>query len=171
MLKDYGFLLRSDPQLAEKAARISSLACDITEFMTRIGLNETALPSVLRVAYQSPCSMQHGQGITEEPITLLRGCGFDVVQPVGGHLCCGSAGTYNILQSDIAEELRDQKIASLSALSPDIIASGNIGCMTQLDQAGADDMPCPIVHTVELLDWATGGPLPEALADMKAARL
>jgi len=171
MLKDYGFLLRSDLQHAEKAARISSLACDITEFMTRIGLNETGLPSVLRIAYQSPCSMQHGQGITEEPIALLRGCGFDVVQPVGGHLCCGSAGTYNILQSDIAEELRDQKITSLSALSPDIIASGNIGCMTQLDQAGADDMPCPIVHTVELLDWATGGPLPEALADMKAARL
>jgi len=148
MLKDYGFLLRSDRQEAERAARISSLACDITEFMARIGLDETGLPSTLRV--------------------LLRGCGFDVVQPVGGHLCCGSAGTYNILQSDIAAELRDQKIASLSALSPDIIASGNIGCMAQLDQAGADDMPCPIVHTVELLDWATGGPMPEALDEMMA---
>jgi glycolate oxidase iron-sulfur subunit len=112
--------------------------------------------------------MQHGQGISDEPVTLLRACGFDVVQPVGGHLCCGSAGTYNILQSDIAEILRRQKIASLLAVSPDIIASGNIGCMTQLDQTGADDMPCPIVHTVELLDWATGGPVPEALDDMMA---
>jgi glycolate oxidase iron-sulfur subunit len=168
MLKDYGFLLRSDPKYAEKAARISSLACDITEFMTQIGLGEIVSPSTLRVAYQSPCSMQHGQGIRDEPGTLLESCGFDVVEPAGGHLCCGSAGTYNILQSDIAEDLRGQKIASLSAVSPDIIASGNIGCMTQLDQTGVDDMPCPIVHTVELLDWATGGPVPEALDDMMA---
>jgi glycolate oxidase iron-sulfur subunit len=168
MLKDYGFLLRSDPQYAENAARISSLACDITEFMTRIGLNKIVSPSTMRVAYQSPCSMQHGQGISDEPVTLLRACGFDVVESPGGHLCCGSAGTYNILQSDIAENLRRQKIASLSAVSPDIIASGNIGCMTQLDQTGADDMPCPIVHTVELLDWATGGLVPEALDDMMA---
>jgi len=169
MLKDYGFLLRSDPQHAEYAARIASLACDVTEFITRIGLKKIVSPSTMRVVYQSPCSMQHGQGISDEPVTLLRSCGFDVVEPTGGHLCCGSAGTYNILQSEIAEELRNQKIASLSAVSPDIIASGNIGCMTQLDQTGADDMPCPIVHTVELLDWATGGPVPVALGDMMAA--
>lgn len=168
MLKDYGFLLRSNSQHAKNAAHISALACDITEFMTRIGLEKIVSPSTMRVAYQSPCSMQHGQGISDEPVTLLRACGFDVVQPVGGHLCCGSAGTYNILQSDIAEILRRKKIASLLAVSPDIIASGNIGCMTQLDQTGADDMPCPIVHTVELLDWATGGPVPEALDDMMA---
>jgi glycolate oxidase iron-sulfur subunit len=170
MLKDYGFLLRSDTKYAEKAARISSLACDVTEFVMRIGLEKIVSPLERRVAYQSPCSMQHGQGITNEPVALLRACGFDVVEPAGGHLCCGSAGTYNILQSNIAEELRDRKIASLSALSPDIIASGNIGCMTQLDQTGADDMPCPIVHTVELLDWATGGPMPAALGDMITAR-
>lgn len=171
MLKDYGFLLRSDPEYAEKAAHISSLACDITEFMARVGIRNPVPRPKRKVAYQSPCSMQHGQGINDEPVSLLRDCGFDVVEPVGGHLCCGSAGTYNILQSNIADELRAQKIASLAALSPDIIASSNIGCMTQLNQIGENDMPCPIVHTVELLDWATGGPVPTALVDMMVARL
>ncbi len=170
MLKDYGFLLRSDPEYATHAARISSLARDITEFMDHIGIEGTDERKTLKVAYQSPCSMQHGQKITQEPVNLLRATGFEVVEPVGEHLCCGSAGTYNIQQPDIAKTLRQQKIESLSALSPVIIASGNIGCMTQLDQAGSDDLPCPIVHTVELLDWATGGPVPPMMIDMIATQ-
>jgi len=165
-VKDYGFLLRTDPEFSEEADKISQLACDITEFMVRIGLNDCPSRRKLRVAYQSPCSMQHGQRIQREPVSLLRACGFEVVEPKGQHLCCGSAGTYNVLQSETADRLRDQKILALSALSPDIIASGNIGCIMQLDQAGANHMVYPIVHTVELLDWATGGPLPKALTDV-----
>ncbi|NKB19329.1 MAG: glycolate oxidase subunit GlcF [Alphaproteobacteria bacterium] len=170
MLKDYGFLLRNDSEHADNAAHIASLACDITEFMSRIDLGESVQVTSMKVAYQSPCSMQHGQKITKQPVDLLRNAGFEVVEPTGGHLCCGSAGVYNVLQTDIAGKLRTQKIASLSALSPDIIASGNIGCMTQLDQVGTNDMPCPIVHTVELLDWATGGPVPPMMTEMMAPR-
>tara|TARA_Y100001936_G_scaffold193763_1_gene193445 strand:+ start:35504 stop:36547 length:1044 start_codon:yes stop_codon:yes gene_type:complete len=163
-LKDYGFILRNDPAYAEDAERISNLSCDITEFLSRTGFSShLSKTKELRVAYQSPCSMQHGQKINQQPLALLRECGFDVVEPADSHLCCGSAGTFNVLQNELADKLRDKKIASLSALSPDIIASGNIGCMTQLDTAGKQDMPCPIVHTVELIDWATGGPMPSVL--------
>ena len=164
ILKDYGFLLRNDSKTFKEAEKVSQLACDITEFIARIGLNDCPVPGNLRVAYQSPCSMQHGQKIHCEPIGLLRACGFKVVEPKDQHLCCGSAGTYNVLQSEIADRLRERKIKALSKLLPDIVASGNIGCIMQLGQAGGNDMPYPIVHTVELLDWATGGPAPEALA-------
>lgn len=167
MLKDYGFLLRDDRERARDAIRISSLTCDITEFMVRIGLGKVVAPQTARVAYQSPCSLQHGQKINREPVDLLRSCGFETLEPSDGHLCCGSAGTYNVLQQDIAGRLRTKKIESLSALAPDIIASGNIGCIAQLDQSAAADVPCPIVHTVELLDWATGGAMPPALVGMK----
>ena len=170
MLKDYGFLLRSDPTFATDATRVSSLARDITEFLDQIGIIGSDDAKSLKVAYQSPCSMQHGQKITQEPLNLLRAVGFQVVEPVDGHLCCGSAGTYNIQQPDIAETLRQKKIESLSTLSPDIVASGNIGCMTQLDSSGAGRLPCPIVHTVELLDWATGGPVPPMMTDMIATK-
>jgi len=159
MVKDYGFLFRDDPALAGDAAAVSALARDISEFIERIGLRPATAPASLRVAYQSACSLQHGQRIHRQPVALLKGCGFEVVEPTNGHLCCGSAGTYNILQGDIAGRLRERKLASLAALTPQAIASGNVGCMVQL-AAGA---PCPVVHTAELLDWATGGPRPEPL--------
>lgn len=163
MVKDYGYLFRNHPDLAEDAATISGLACDISEFVERIGLNEPTAPQPLRIAYQSACSLQHGQKIHRQPIALLRQCGFEVTEPANGHLCCGSAGTYNILQGVIAGQLRARKLAALAAVTPQAIASGNVGCMVQL----AKGAPCPVVHTVELLDWATGGPCPEALRGME----
>jgi len=160
-IKDYGFMFRDDPDYAGKAARISQLARDVTEFVAELG---AALPTSgdaanLRVTYQSACSMQHGQGLKRQPPDLLAAAGFTVSEPAEGHLCCGSAGTYNILQSDLADQLRDRKAANIAATTPDIVATGNIGCMTQL----ADVLDAPIVHTVELLDWATGGPKPSGL--------
>ncbi len=154
-LKSYGHLLRNDP-LAEAAAEISNLAADISEVVARFGLPPVTQPQALTVAYQCACSLQHGQKIKDGPAGLLAAAGFAVRTPAEAHLCCGSAGTYNILQPGIATQLRDRKLANLARLSPDIIASGNIGCLTQLGQATST----PLVHTVQLLDWATGGPNP-----------
>ena len=159
MVKDYGFLFRADPHRAEAAAKVSALARDISEILATLGVKPTAVRTGQRVAYQSACSLQHGQRVTREPRIVLERCGFEVVEPAEAHLCCGSAGTYNILQPEIADRLRARKIAALSALRPWAIASGNIGCMTQLAPASA----APVVHTVELVDWATGGPWPAAL--------
>jgi glycolate oxidase iron-sulfur subunit len=159
-VKDYGFVLRDDPAYAEKAARISAIARDITEFMTEIGLMPAVVDTDLVVAYHSACSMQHGQRITAEPKRLLAQAGFTVRDVPEGHLCCGSAGTYNMLQPEIATRLRDRKIANIESVHPDVIATGNIGCIAQI----ATGTSIPIIHTVALLDWATGGPMPEALA-------
>jgi glycolate oxidase iron-sulfur subunit len=161
-IKDYGFMFRDDPEYADKAARVSQMARDVTEFVAELDgeLPATGDAADLRVTYQSACSMQHGQGIKRQPPELLAAAGFKVSEPAEGHLCCGSAGTYNILQSELADQLRDRKAATIAATTPDIVATGNIGCMTQLDDA----IDAPIVHTVELLDWATGGPKPSALA-------
>jgi len=157
-VKDYGYMLRHDRGLAEDAARISALAKDISEFMVELGLEETKAPT-LRVAYHATCSLQHGQKVNEAPKTLLRAAGYEVVEPAESHLCCGSAGTYNLLQSEIAKQLRARKVANLEAKRPQVIAAGNIGCMMQI--GGATGIP--VVHTAELLDWAAGGPKPEAL--------
>jgi glycolate oxidase iron-sulfur subunit len=158
-VKDYGFMFRNDPAYAEKARRVSELAKDITEYLASIGLIEPVRETDLVVAYHSACSMQHGQQIREEPKKLLRQAGFSVKDVPEGHICCGSAGTYNLLQPEIAGQLRARKVANIERVKPDLIAAGNIGCMTQI----ASGTAIPIVHTVELLDWATGGPLPEAL--------
>ncbi|MDP2622106.1 MAG: glycolate oxidase subunit GlcF [Hyphomicrobiales bacterium] len=158
-VKDYGHMLRLDPAYAEKAAKVSALARDITEFIGEIGLLAPVRHSELTVAYHSACSMQHGQKITTLPKRLLVEAGFRVRDVPEGHLCCGSAGTYNMLQPEIARRLRDRKVRNIEAVTPDLIATGNIGCMTQLGPATA----IPIVHTLELLDWATGGPRPAAL--------
>lgn len=158
-VKDYGFMFRGDPELAEPARIVSSLAKDITEVMSEIGLQSPVNPTARRVAYHSACSLQHGQQIRKEPKQLLEGAGFTVLDPPEGHLCCGSAGTYNLLQPEIAARLRDRKIANIGSTSPDLIAAGNIGCITQI----ASGTALPVVHTVELLDWATGGPRPGAL--------
>jgi glycolate oxidase iron-sulfur subunit len=159
-IKDYGFMLRNDEAYAAAAKRISGLAKDITELMAELGLAPPVRETGQRVAYHSACSMQHGQRITSEPKALLARAGFTVLDVPEGHLCCGSAGTYNILQPELATRLRDRKIGNIESVGPDIIATGNIGCMTQLGTATA----LPVVHTVELLDWATGGPLPASLA-------
>ena len=157
-VKDYGFMFRNDPELAEAARAVSSLARDVTELMSEIGLKAPVNPTGQRVAYHSACSLQHGQQIREEPKRLLGEAGFVVLEPAEGHLCCGSAGTYNLLQPEIARRLRDRKAANIAATSPDLIAAGNIGCLTQI----ATGTAVPVVHTVELLDWATGGPRPKA---------
>jgi glycolate oxidase iron-sulfur subunit len=159
-IKDYGFMLRLDPAYADKAARVSSLAKDVTEFLASLDLPAPVVKPDLAVAYHSACSMQHGQKLTRQPKELLAKAGFTVREPREGHLCCGSAGTYNILQPDISARLRDRKVKNLAATGASIVATGNIGCMTQI----ADRAGMPIVHTVELLDWAWGGPKPAALA-------
>jgi glycolate oxidase iron-sulfur subunit len=161
-VKDYGFMLREDHLYAEKARRIAALARDVTEVVETLGLSassDVVTAQNRRVAYHSACSMQHGQGINAGPKRLLAMAGFEPLDVPEGHLCCGSAGTYNILQPKIAEALRDRKLANIAATDPDLVATGNIGCITQL----AAGSPVPIVHTVELLDWATGGPEPKAL--------
>jgi glycolate dehydrogenase iron-sulfur subunit len=158
-VKDYGHLLKHDAKYAESAAKISAMTRDIAEFLAAYDMGPPKRWSSLRVAYHSACSMQHGQRITEEPKQLLRNAGFSVVDVPEGHLCCGSAGTYNILQPEIAAELRDRKAANIKSVRPDIVATGNIGCIAQLGPA----MDMPVAHTVELLDWAYGGPVPRGL--------
>jgi len=158
-VKDYGFMFRNDPELAAAAARVSAIARDVSEVLSGLELIAPTVPNRLRVAYHSACSLQHGQRITTAPKDLLKRAGFEVVDIPEGHLCCGSAGTYNLLQPDIAGRLRDRKLANIARTHPDVIAAGNIGCITQI--GGGTDVP--IIHTVELLDWATGGPKPAAL--------
>jgi glycolate oxidase iron-sulfur subunit len=159
-LKDYGFMLRMDKAYAEKAAMISGRVKDITEYLATLKLL-TVAPSRLTVAYHAACSLQHGQKVTREPKELLSNCGFVVKDVPEGHLCCGSAGTYNILQPALAEKLRDRKVANIEQLRPDVVAAGNIGCLTQI----ASGTTIPAVHTVELIDWATGGPVPDVLRE------
>jgi len=159
-VKDYGHMFEGDP-LGPWAERVAGLARDVSELMADVGLKPlvAGLPG-LRVAYHAACSLQHGQQVRDEPKALLRAAGFTVVEPRDAHLCCGSAGTYNLLQPAIAGELRARKVATLEERAPDVIAAGNIGCIAQIG-AGTS---VPVVHTVELLDWATGGPKPPALA-------
>ena len=160
-VKDYGFMLRDDAVWAARAKAVSERTRDVSEVMAELGLAAAGdHVAGLRVAYQAPCSLQHGQKITAQPKTLLKAAGFDVSEPAEPHLCCGSAGAYNLLQPGIATQLKAHKLATLAACEPTVIASGNIGCMTQLAGGGT-----PVVHTVELLDWATGGPQPAAVTD------
>ena len=156
VIKDYGYMLREDRDFAGPAAKVSALAKDITEYLAGIDLPPPQSRSDLVIAYHSACSLQHGQKITQLPKELLSKNGFVVKDVPESHLCCGSAGTYNILQPDIAGRLRDRKVANIARVKPDMIAAGNIGCMVQI--AGGTSVP--VVHTIELLDWATGGPRP-----------
>ncbi|MCB1481578.1 MAG: glycolate oxidase subunit GlcF [Rhodobiaceae bacterium] len=158
-VKDYGFMLREDAAYAEKAAKVSALTKDISEFLETLDMPEPDRDIDAIVAYHSACSMQHGQQIREAPKKLLRKAGFTVKDVPEGHICCGSAGTYNIMQPKIAARLRDRKVGNIEKLSPDLIATGNIGCMTQIGSGTA----IPIAHTIELLDHAYGGPLPATL--------
>ncbi|MFY0659365.1 MAG: glycolate oxidase subunit GlcF [Shimia sp.] len=158
-VKDYGHMFRDDA-LAEDAARVSGIAMDVSEVLMKLDLPDGAEKETV-VAYHAACSLQHGQQIKTYPKDLLKRAGFTVVEPADSHLCCGSAGTYNLMQPEISEQLKARKLRTLEAKNPDIIAAGNIGCMMQIG-SGTD---VPIVHTVELLDWATGGPQPRALTE------
>jgi glycolate oxidase iron-sulfur subunit len=179
-VKDYGHMFRNDP-LAADAARVSAIARDVSEVLIDLKQTEdtSAAPRPAKdniagtdavvpcepvdqgmvVAYHAACSLQHGQQIKTYPKDLLKQAGFTVVEPADSHLCCGSAGTYNLMQPEISKQLKDRKIRTLKAKNPDVIAAGNIGCMMQIGSAAG----IPVVHTVELLDWASGGPKPPAL--------
>jgi glycolate oxidase iron-sulfur subunit len=162
-VKDYGHMFRNEP-LAADAARVSAIAKDVSEVLIDL-IDEESVAGArtqhggMKVAYHAACSLQHGQKIKTHPKTLLKAAGFEVVEPADSHLCCGSAGTYNLMQPEISKQLKTRKVRTLEAKHPDIIAAGNIGCMMQIG-SGTE---VPIVHTVELLDWATGGPKPSAL--------
>jgi len=158
-VKDYGHMFAGDARFAERAKRISGMAADISEYLARLELGAPQRWSSLRIAYQSACSLQHGQRVTDIPFKLLRTAGFSVTGIAEPHICCGSAGTYNVLQPELSAELRTRKVANIEAANPEIVASGNIGCIAQLSPV----LDVPIVHTVELLDWATGGPKPASL--------
>jgi glycolate oxidase iron-sulfur subunit len=184
-VKDYGHMFRNDP-LAGDAARVSAIAKDISEVLIDLaneapngdaprpakdqiagsdaGANSVPVPEGMVVAYHAACSLQHGQQIKTYPKDLLRKAGFTVVEPADSHLCCGSAGTYNLMQPEISGQLKERKVRTLEAKNPDVIAAGNIGCMMQIGSAAS----VPIVHTVELLDWASGGPMPPALSGENA---
>jgi len=160
-VKDYGFMLREDPAYAEMAAQISALARDASEVVGSLGIERRTTEGLgMRVAYHSACSLQHGQGLHREPKALLAAVGYDTVDIPEGHLCCGSAGTYNLLQPELASALRARKLANIALTGAAVVAAGNIGCITQIAGAAA----VPVVHPVELLDWATGGPIPRALS-------
>jgi glycolate oxidase iron-sulfur subunit len=164
-VKDYGYTLRDDPAYAEKAARVSALARDLSELVSELGLAAPVRASGQRVAYHAACSLQHGQRILTAPKTLLAQAGFTVLDVPEGHLCCGSAGTYNLLQPELAAALAARKARNIESVAPEIIAAGNIGCIVQIAAATGR----PVLHTAELLDWATGGPLPAALSAFSAS--
>jgi glycolate oxidase iron-sulfur subunit len=158
-VKDYGHMLREDGRYAANAARIAALAKDVSEFAASLGLKPPVVATGQRVAYHAACSLQHGQQIRDEPKRLLAAAGFAVLDVPEGHLCCGSAGTYNMLQPELAGALRARKLANIAQTAPELVATGNLGCMVQLEEGAG----VPVVHTALLLDWATGGPRPAAL--------
>ena len=163
-IKEYGYIFRDEPAYAEKARRVSALARDVSEFVAGLALKPVTMPA-LRVAYHAACSLQHGQRVLAEPKALLAAAGFTVLEIPEAHICCGSAGTYNMLQPEISAALRTRKLANIATTMPDAVATGNIGCITQL-ALGAN---YPVLHIVELLDWATGGPAPAALSALSAS--
>jgi glycolate dehydrogenase iron-sulfur subunit len=157
-IKEYGYIFRDEPAYAEKAARVSLLARDVSEFVAGLTLKPVTVPK-LRIAYHAACSLQHGQRVLAEPKSLLAAAGFIVLEVPEAHICCGSAGTYNMLQPELSAALRARKQKNIASTTPDAVATGNIGCITQIALGG----DYPVLHLVELLDWATGGPLPAAL--------
>jgi glycolate oxidase iron-sulfur subunit len=165
-LKDYGFIFREDKELKKKAKKISELTKDVTEYLDEnVKLNfisKTSNEKKYKIAYHSACSMQHGQKIHKEPINLIKKTGNEVFEIPDGHMCCGSAGTYNLLQNEIAKELLKNKILNIKKIKPHIISTGNIGCITQI----ANGTNIPILHTVEIIDWYTGGPKPQILKNL-----
>jgi glycolate oxidase iron-sulfur subunit len=162
-LKDYGFIFRDDKEMKKKAKKISELTKDVSEFLDKdIKLDFKKNDKTYKIAYHSPCSMQHGQKVHQQPINLIEKTGNEVINIPEGHLCCGSAGTYNILQQKIAQTLLKNKVENIEKVEPDFISTGNIGCMSQIS-SGTN---IPIVHTVEIIDWLTGGPKPDKLKSL-----
>jgi len=157
-VKDYGHMFRHEA-LAQDAARVSAIAMDVSEILMQLDLPQGEDKEMV-IAYHAACSLQHGQKIKTYPKDLLKRAGFAVVEPADSHLCCGSAGTYNLMQPEISKQLKARKVRTLEAKKPDVIAAGNIGCMMQIGSGTG----IPVVHTVELLDWATGGPKPPAMS-------
>jgi len=166
-VKEYGYLLQDDPDYRDLAEQFALIARDITEFMETLGLMPPAVRRPLKVAYHDACSLQHAQLVTEPPRALLRQAGYLVVDVPERHFCCGSAGTYNMLQPKIAGALGERKAAHIESTGAAVAAAGNLGCLTQLSQHSE----MPLVHTVELLDWATGGPMPPALEGVEIPEL
>ena len=166
-VKDYGHMFRNEPQATEAAA-VAGIAADVSEVLVKLDLvpKLTERAKGIRIAYHAACSLQHGQQIKNHPKTLLKQAGFEVVEPADSHLCCASAGTYNLMQPEVSSQLKERKVKTLEAKNPDIIAAGNLGCMIQIGSGTG----VPVVHTVELLDWATGGPVPAKLAAWLEAR-
>jgi len=165
-LKDYGFIFRSDNDYKKKAKKISELTKDITEYLeenVKLNfINQSMNEKKYKIAYHSPCSMLHGQKVHKEPINLIKKTGNKVLEISDGHICCGSAGTYNLLQSDIAKKLLKNKVEKIEKLKPQLISTGNIGCITQI----SNGTKIPILHTVEIIDWYTGGPKPKILRSL-----
>jgi glycolate oxidase iron-sulfur subunit len=159
-LKDYKFIFRNNKVLKKKAKKISDLTKDISEYLSEnLKLKIKNKGKKYRIAYHSPCSMQHGQKVHNQPMELLSRTNNEIMEIPNGHLCCGSAGTYNILQTEIAKKLLKDKVNNIESLNPQIISTGNIGCITQI----SNGTNIPILHTVELLDWYTGGSKPKIL--------
>jgi glycolate oxidase iron-sulfur subunit len=161
-LKDYGFIFEHHPdkELSKKAKVISEMSKDVTEYLGKnIKLNFKTSGKTHKIAYHSACSMQHGQKVHQQPLDLLKQSGSEILEIPDGHLCCGSAGTYNLLQGDLAKELLKRKVTNINKIKPDFIAAGNIGCITQISTGTT----IPIVHTIELLDWFTGGNQPKEI--------
>ena len=157
-VKDYGFMFRAEPEpWKSRAERVSALAMDISEYLATLDYAPTRPNPGLRVTYHAACSLQHGQRVLDAPKALLRRAGFTVSEPTESHLCCGSAGVYNLMQPQIAGRLRTRKLENIARTKPDLIAAGNIGCITQLGGG------VPVIHTVQLLDWMAGGPEPANL--------
>jgi glycolate oxidase iron-sulfur subunit len=158
-IKEYGYIFRDEPAYAAKAARVSGLARDVSEFVAGLGLKPVNVPK-LRIAYHAACSLQHGQRVLAEPKALLAAAGFTVLEIPEAHICCGSAGTYNMLQPELSAALRARKQKNIASTTPDAVATGNIGCITQIALGG----DYPVLHIVELLDWATGGSPPQGVS-------
>ena len=162
-LKDYEFIFRNDEKMKKKAKKVSELTKDISEYLSQnLKLKFKEEKNKYKIAYHSPCSMQHGQKVHQEPIDLIKKTGNEVLEIPDGHICCGSAGTYNILQQKLANSLLKEKIKNIKKISPDFISTGNIGCMTQISSGTS----IPIIHTVEVIDWLTGGPKPYKLKNI-----
>ena len=161
-MKDYGFIFRDDKELKKKAKKISELSKDISEFLDenlKLNFKKEKNLKQYNIAYHSACSMQHGQKVHKQPMDLLKKTGNKILNVPDGHICCGSAGTYNILQTKIAKQLLKQKVDNINKIKPDLISTGNIGCIMQI----SNGIDIPIVHTVEIIDWYTGGPKPKSL--------
>ena len=164
-VREYGYLLRDDPAYAAKATRVSALHRDLSEFVAQIGLRAPVQRSELRIAYHAACSLQHQQRVLTQPKALLAEAGFTVLEIPEGHICCGSAGTYNMLQPELSSALKARKLMNIASVVPDAVAAGNIGCIEQIASGG----DVPVLHIAQLLDWATGGPKPEVLNALSAS--